>query len=323
MMLISQTGGWSLFLLAAVIPGVHLQENSSSIQPDPTSELNTEVQINQSVVDLSPKGPHFHGHSSSAQPESEVPTEAQTYHTYGNIPSRVAQGDGGSFQPFPDYDYPTGDQIYQPVLQPSESIPPIGSYMLKTPDGIPCIKATMGVEFIITEKKKWYLSLDPSRVTTSGYCIKDTAVLCLTLPNNAASLQFTFKKLQPKNYFCVTELKAHVTPLPVCHRCANKTYAGVMANGELFTTATGQSYKCLSESLIQMSSQLKIKLVPLQVQAFKLDKGQFGKEEECWADYTKRVVPIIIGAVVVCIVLVALVTFLFIRDRRIQGYDTL
>lgn len=46
-------------------------------------------------------------------------------------------------------------------------------------------------------------------------------------------------------------------------------------------------------------------------------------EVECWADYNKRVIPIIIGAVVVCLLIIAALTFLFIRDRRREGYDTL
>lgn len=44
---------------------------------------------------------------------------------------------------------------------------------------------------------------------------------------------------------------------------------------------------------------------------------------ECWADYNKRVIPIIIGAVVVGLILIAALTYLFIRDQRRQGYDSL
>lgn len=42
----------------------------------------------------------------------------------------------------------------------------------------------------------WYFNLDPSRVRTSGYCSSEAAVLSLTLPDNAASLQFTFRKVE-------------------------------------------------------------------------------------------------------------------------------
>ncbi|XP_044056292.1 lysosome-associated membrane glycoprotein 3 isoform X2 [Siniperca chuatsi] len=253
MKLRGHTVGWSLFFLAAIIPGLHLQRNGSSVQP---------------------------------ASDSELPSEAQ---------------------------------IYQPVLQPSEAIPPIGTYMLKNLAGKPCIKATMGVEYIVIEKKTWYFSLDPSRVSTSGYCGKETALLSLTLPDNAASLQVTFRK--EKNLFYVTKLTVHVSPLPVCQGCANKTYSGLVAHDKLFTAANGQSFKCKSENLLLMSSELQIKLVPLQMQAFTLPKGQYGKEVECWADYNKRVIPIIVGATVVCLILIAVLTFLFIKDRHRQGYD--
>ncbi|XP_045904536.1 lysosome-associated membrane glycoprotein 3 isoform X2 [Micropterus dolomieu] len=254
MMLRGPTGEWFLFFLAAIIPGLHLQRNGSSIQP-----------------------------ASNSEPPSKA-------------------------------------QIYQPVFQPSEAIPPIGTYMLKNAVGNPCIKATMGVEYIVIEKKKsWYFNLDPSRVSISGYCSKETAVLSLTLPANAASLQLFFKK--ENNLFYVTKLTAHVSPLPVCQGCANKTYSGLVDHEKLFTAANGQSFNCKSENLLLMSPALRIKLVPLQMQAFTLPKGQYGKEVECWADYNKRVIPIVIGATVVCLILIAVLTFLFIKDRRRQGYD--
>lgn len=42
----------------------------------------------------------------------------------------------------------------------------------------------------------WYFNLDPSRVRTTGYCGSQAAVLSLTLPDNAASLQITFRKVE-------------------------------------------------------------------------------------------------------------------------------
>lgn len=212
-------------------------------------------------------------------------------------------------------------QIYQPpVLQPSETTPPTGTYMLKDRAGKLCIKTTMGVEYIVLENKKtWYFNLEPSRVTTSGYCGKDTAVLSLTLPGNASSLQFTFKK--EKRFFFVTRLTAHVSPLPVCKGCANKTYSGLVAKDRLFAAAYGQSFKCKSESLLLTSSELRIKLVPLQMQAFNVPILQYGKEVECWADFNKRAIPIIIGATVVTLCLIVVLTYLFSKDRRRQGYN--
>lgn len=163
----------------------------------------------------------------------------------------------------------------------------------------------------------------------------------------------------------------------------DKTYSGLVANEKLFKTANGKSFKCKSENKLLMSSLLQVKLVPLQLQAFSLDKGQYGKggrtpswdcaemlkytqlvpwifkswsdnlvnisvqeaglkcvlllyfpfllhlsflpvsEVECWADYNKRIIPIVIGAVVVALILIAGLTYLFIRDNRRQEYERL
>ncbi|XP_029939344.1 lysosome-associated membrane glycoprotein 3 [Salarias fasciatus] len=217
---------------------------------------------------------------------------------------------------------PAEAQIYQPALQPSESIPPIGTYMLRNQAGEPCVKVTLGVEYIVVEKmKSWYFSMDPTRVGTSGYCTNNLAVLSLMLPHSSAGLQFTFMK--EKKTFYVQQLEAHISPQPICEKCANKTYVGLLAQKKLFVTSDGQSFKCASETLLVLSPQLKIKLVPLQMQAFSLPRGAYGTELECWADYNKRVIPIVIGAVVVGLLLIAMLTFLFIKDRRTQDYERL
>ncbi|XP_034439497.1 lysosome-associated membrane glycoprotein 3 [Hippoglossus hippoglossus] len=221
----------------------------------------------------------------------------------------------------PAYDSEGQPQIALPVLQPTEATPPLGTYILKGLDGKTCIKATMGVEFIVIQKKTWYFSLDPSRIRTSGYCGKEVAVLSLTLPGNAASLQLTFKK--ENKVFYITKLTSHLSPLPVCPKCANKTFSGLLDHDKLFKSKNGNSFACKSENLLLMSSELQIKLVPLKFQAFTLTKGGYGKEVECWADYNKRVLPIIIGATVVGILLIAVLTFLFIKDRNRQGYEEL
>ncbi|KAL6108331.1 lamp3 [Pungitius sinensis] len=210
----------------------------------------------------------------------------------------------------------------QPEWQRSEAAPPLGTYMLNNPVGKPCIKATMGAEYIVNEKRNtWYFNLDPSRVQTSGHCGKDAAVLCLTLPDNAASLQFTFRK--DKNLFYLDKLTAHVSPPPDCQACANKTCSRSLADEKLFAARDGQSFTCQHEQVLWMSSELRVKLLPLQMQAFTLPKGQYGTEVECWSDFYRRVIPVIAGATGVGLVLIALLTFLFIRDRRAGGYERL
>ncbi|XP_029002670.1 lysosome-associated membrane glycoprotein 3 [Betta splendens] len=209
---------------------------------------------------------------------------------------------------------------HRPVLQPTEAAPQAGTYTVKSSEGKLCIKATMGAEYIITEKQRsWYFNLDPSRVTATGHCDDRAALLSLTLPDDGAGLQLSFRK--ETSCFYVTKLTAHLSPLPVCQTCPNQTYSGLLDHQRLFTTKKGQSFTCQSENELSLSPQLKVKLVPLQMQAFSLPDGQFGKEFECWADFNKQVIPVIVGATVMGLALIAVLTFLFIRDRHRSGYD--
>lgn len=51
-------------------------------------------------------------------------------------------------------------------------------------------------------------------------------------------------------------------------------------------------------------------------------KSSYSSEVECLADFNKRVIPLVLGAVAVGVLLIALLTFLLLRDRR-RGYERL
>lgn len=57
----------------------------------------------------------------------------------------------------------------------------------------------------------------------------------------------------------------------------DQTYVGLLDHEKLFRTGNGKSFKCKSANLLLMSSQLQVKLDLMQMQAFTLPKGQFGK----------------------------------------------
>ncbi|XP_072295314.1 lysosome-associated membrane glycoprotein 3 [Eucyclogobius newberryi] len=217
--------------------------------------------------------------------------------------------------------------VYKPVLQPHESTPPTGTYTLRTPGGAPCIRATLGAEFIISslDQKTWYLNLDPSRVATSGVCRRRVAVLSLTLPDDGASLRFYFTKGPPseKNLYYVKKVTAHVSPLPVCKSCSNQSFFGQVDDQKLFLTLGGGSFKCSSGSRLRLSSEFHLKLAPLQIQAFSGPTGRSTEEVECWADYNKRVLPIVLGGAAVGLLLIALLTYIILRDRRRAEYHSL
>ncbi|XP_077463614.1 lysosome-associated membrane glycoprotein 3 [Stigmatopora argus] len=213
-----------------------------------------------------------------------------------------------------------GAHIYQPVLQPLEVAPQIGAYTMKSQEGEICIKATMGVQYILTIKKKsWFFNLDPLKVLASGTCHWQSAVLSLTLADNSATLQFTFKK--EKNQYYVNGLTASLSPQPVCFACANKTYLGSVSHGKLFAASYGQSIRCKSANVFLASQEMSIKLVSLQMQAFNVPNGAFGEGEECLADYKKRMIRIILWAVAFGLVMIAMVTFLLVKEHRSHGYQ--
>lgn len=41
------------------------------------------------------------------------------------------------------------------------------------------------------------------------------------------------------------------------------------------------------------------------------------------ADYTKRIIPIVVGAVVAGIILISVLVYVLMRERRSQGYEQL
>ncbi|XP_010895241.2 lysosome-associated membrane glycoprotein 1 [Esox lucius] len=204
----------------------------------------------------------------------------------------------------------------KPVLQPTESVPITGNYVLKDPNGKECIKVSMGVEYIIIEKKKSsYFNLDPRHTQISGICEEKKAVFSLAILGEGGFLELSFVKNDNKSY--LSKVQANLSPGK-----SNKNYPGVIDHEKLFPTDVGCSLKCKSQTEFHLSENLRVKIVSLQFQAFKLTNGSFGPEVECWTDFMKRIIPIIVGSAVVALLLIAILTFLIIRDRRRQsGYD--
>ncbi|MCJ8737596.1 hypothetical protein PDJAM_G00025880 [Pangasius djambal] len=118
-------------------------------------------------------------------------------------------------------------------------------------------------------------------------------------------------------------MRALLQPEPACKQCQSKSYPGILDHEELFQSNKGQSFKCQSKTQLHMAENLIIKLIPLQIQAFDLPKDTFGKETECLADYTKRILPIVVGAVVAGIILIGVLVYVLMRERRGRGYEQL
>ncbi|XP_026866513.2 lysosome-associated membrane glycoprotein 3 [Electrophorus electricus] len=208
----------------------------------------------------------------------------------------------------------------RPSLQPKETAPATGSFVLKNRKGQVCVKANLGVVYIVIEdKKKSFFNMNPKSTMATGYCGDQRAVLSLVF--EGGNLEFTFIKEGSVTY--VSKMKAVLEPQPPCEKCKSKKYPGIMDHEKLFSATNGKSFMCNSETSLILADSLRIKMVPLQIQAFDLSKGTFGNEVECWADYTKRIVPIVLGAVAVSVILIAVLVYVLLRERRGQNYEQL
>ncbi|XP_066504389.1 lysosome-associated membrane glycoprotein 3-like [Hoplias malabaricus] len=208
----------------------------------------------------------------------------------------------------------------KPTLKPKETAPTLGNFILKNTQGRVCVRASLGATLTITDnKKKGFFNLDPKSTTATGYCSDQRTVLSLVF--DGGYLEFTFIKEGSVSF--VMKLRSSLEPAPPCNKCKSKIYPGIMDHEKLFRMKNGKSFKCKSDTSLILSENLKLTLVSLQIQAFDLPNGAFGKEVECWADYTKRLLPIVLGAVVVGVVLIAVLVYVLTRDRRGQGYEQL
>uniref|UniRef100_A0A671STJ4 Lysosome-associated membrane glycoprotein 2-like luminal domain-containing protein n=1 Tax=Sinocyclocheilus anshuiensis TaxID=1608454 RepID=A0A671STJ4_9TELE len=197
-------------------------------------------------------------------------------------------------------DPPITNLSQRPVLQPKESIPPEFLYTLRSPQGKVCVRASLGVEYMVREnKKKYYFNVNPSFTRVRGECGSQKSVFSLEF--DGGHLEFTFIKEGDLSY----------------------AYVGVVNHEKLFKAKNGLSFQCKSQTTLILASYFGVKLVPLQIQAFDLNNEAFGKEVECWDDYNKRMIPIILGAVAAAVCLIAILTYVLVRERRNQGYEQL
>uniref|UniRef100_A0A672LC41 Lysosome-associated membrane glycoprotein 2-like luminal domain-containing protein n=1 Tax=Sinocyclocheilus grahami TaxID=75366 RepID=A0A672LC41_SINGR len=210
-------------------------------------------------------------------------------------------------------DPPITNLSQRPVLQPKESIPPEFLYTLRSPQGKVCVRASLGVEYMVREnKKKYYFNVNPSFTQVRGECGSQKSVFSLEF--DGGHLEFTFIKVPTVAFISMISFLFEVKP---------KTYVGVVNHEKLFKAKNGLSFQCKSQTTLILASYFRVKLVPLQIQAFDLNNEAFGKEVECWDDYNKRMIPIILGAVAAAVCLIAILTYVLVRERRNQGYEQL
>ncbi|KAM4887404.1 lysosome-associated membrane glycoprotein 3 isoform 2-T2 [Thomomys bottae] len=203
--------------------------------------------------------------------------------------------------------------VPRPTLTPQPSSVKTGSYQLLNGSKL-CIKAEMGIMLIVQEKDlvfspQRYFNVDPNVTQTSGKCESQKSNLLLNFPGGSVNLTFT----KEENSYYISEVGAYLTVSN-----PEETYQG-MKRAVIFETAVGHSFKCVSEQSLQLSTQLQLKTMNLQLQAFDFEGDGFGNVNECSSDYT--VVLPVIGGILVALCLVGLGVYIIRLRRKLAGYQ--
>ncbi|XP_028856745.1 lysosome-associated membrane glycoprotein 3 [Denticeps clupeoides] len=210
--------------------------------------------------------------------------------------------------------------MHKPALQSTASRPISGIYSLRNHQGKVCIRAVMGVQYMVKEHKKYfYFNMNPKDTIVTGYCGIQHSLMSLDF--DGGNLEFTFLKEANTSY--VTKMRANLDTAPTCTKCKSKSYPGLLDHENLFKSKAGLYFACKSDLEFQMSPDLRVMIASVQLQPFDLVNGQFGKEFECWEDYINRIVPIIVGAIAVGFCLIAIISCLVVREHRNRQYERL
>uniref|UniRef100_A0A8D0L9H5 Lysosome-associated membrane glycoprotein 2-like luminal domain-containing protein n=1 Tax=Sphenodon punctatus TaxID=8508 RepID=A0A8D0L9H5_SPHPU len=206
----------------------------------------------------------------------------------------------------------TTTQEIRPTLAPKPSPTPTGTYKV-VKGNVTCIKASMGLAFIITDvkSKPGYLNVDPKNANSSGTCENKQSTLKVSF--DGGFVAFTFEK--NGDVYDVSKIEASLlVPLQ------KLKYQGVKT-GPLFQTPVGHSYKCLSKQTEVLTSRFQLLLLNTQFQAFEIVNDQFGKEEECNLDRSRRIVPIAVGLSLFGLFIIVFVTCFISRRKPDRGYE--
>ncbi|XP_027731779.1 lysosome-associated membrane glycoprotein 3 isoform X2 [Vombatus ursinus] len=195
-----------------------------------------------------------------------------------------------------------------PTLVPQPSSPQTGTYLVYNGSRA-CMKADMGVQLLIQDKKTYqssqmYFNLDPNVTRASGSCGPQRSNLLLTFPGGSVNL--TFVKVKQSYHIEMVEASLTIS-------ASAKVYSGQKGGLTMFETKVGHSFKCVSEQSVELSSHLQLHTVNVQLQAFDFDGEHFGNVIECTSDYTIMIPVIVVIVIPLCILVLV---FFGIRLRR-------
>nr|XP_033778955.1 macrosialin isoform X2 [Geotrypetes seraphini] len=217
---------------------------------------------------------------------------------------------------------PANHTTASPTSTPAPTTNPnVGDYNVSTGSDT-CLRVIMGiklrVQYNTTSQWGTFVVPVPPLTTASGNCTNQTATLRLSFPEGY--LLFTFQKNTTRKVFYLSRVQIS---LDYSFSETSNTHINA-ENSSLqeYETPLGRSYTC-KDTKINVSKIVIFEAIQEQVQAFSLNKGQFGEANQCTADTVNMVLPIAISVILIVLIAVVIIAYLVSRKRARSGYQTL
>ncbi|XP_072264265.1 lysosome-associated membrane glycoprotein 3 isoform X2 [Pyxicephalus adspersus] len=197
-----------------------------------------------------------------------------------------------------------------PVLPTKPSPPSTGNYIVKNANET-CIIANMGLELQLenSSKGKWYFNVNPKDTYRNGTCSAFRANLFLKFPEG--SINFVFVK-ESKMYY-IDEVSVNFS------WNSTERWNGTARKLKLLSTDIGYSVKCKNTPTVNLAENLQLVIADVQLQAFDLHEGVFGKETVC--RYDRNVIAWAIAVVVIIVIVIAIIIYFICYKKRSSGYE--
>ncbi|XP_032400644.1 macrosialin [Etheostoma spectabile] len=208
---------------------------------------------------------------------------------------------------------------------PPQPTPPtnltVGNYTVKANQTAVCVMAQMALQIrLATPKANGTFIVQPKSTHAVGSCVATKANLTLEFPQGF--ITFMFNKSTDKNTVYVDAVSFSLN-YPLDKKAANGLpYTANNKSMNLFAAKIGHSYSCKSES-VYMGDGLYLDVDQDRMQAFSLNKNEFGKPDSCPADQPDYRVAIAVGVTLLVLIIIVVVAYLLGRRKRADGYQSL
>ncbi|XP_034712706.1 macrosialin isoform X1 [Etheostoma cragini] len=208
---------------------------------------------------------------------------------------------------------------------PPQPTPPtnltVGNYTVMANKTAVCVMAHMALQIrLATPKSNGTFIVQPKSTHAVGSCEATKANLTLEFPQGF--ITFMFNKSIEKNTVYVDAVSFSLN-YPLDKKVANgPPYTANNKSMNLFAAKIGHSYSCKSEALY-MGDGMYLDVNQDQMQAFNLNKNEFGKPDSCAADKPDYRVAIAVGVTLLVLIIIVVVVYLLGRRKRANGYQSL